>query len=240
MPFAEINKDRIHYIVRGKGKPLLFLHGLFYDVTCYPHLIARLSKDHKVYAIDMPTHGKSGHPKKSMSIDSLTGIVKGLCDILEIKRPTICAHSAGALAAIGFASRYDTEKLILLNPAGVRFFDSRKDFYSVVMKKHIITNFLENPMRTPILHMKGFRNFVRSHRDEFFLEFFDKMIETDLSEQMKKVRCPVTLIWGRKDVVLPISFSEQYAQNFRDCQLITVNAGHDWPILSPEEIDEYF
>jgi pimeloyl-ACP methyl ester carboxylesterase len=50
---------RIHVISRGKGQPLVLLHGVFLNSGIWVHQLADLSDEHKVIAIDLRGHGRS-------------------------------------------------------------------------------------------------------------------------------------------------------------------------------------
>ena len=98
--FLTINNTKIHYIKKGKGQPLIFLHGIFLDTSVYKEFIDILSSNFKVYAVDLPFHGKSGNIKGEVSVNSYYLILKGFISKLKIKNPVILASSAGALPAI--------------------------------------------------------------------------------------------------------------------------------------------
>ena len=58
----------------GSGHPIIFIHGLGLRAECWFHQIEELKKNHTVYTIDMPGHGKSDLLKdKKVSLKSLSG-----------------------------------------------------------------------------------------------------------------------------------------------------------------------
>jgi pimeloyl-ACP methyl ester carboxylesterase len=59
---SEIQVDdggRIHVISRGKGQPLVLLHGVFLNSGIWTHQLADLADEHRVIAVDLRGHGRS-------------------------------------------------------------------------------------------------------------------------------------------------------------------------------------
>ena len=118
-------------------------------------LINILSNYYKVFAIDLPMHGKSEKPKQYLSIKDISIILKKLLNKLNIKNPTICAHSAGCLIAIEFASKNKTKELLLIEPAGINEYDSKALLFLKIVIVKILSLFT-NPLN--ILNDSNFFN----------------------------------------------------------------------------------
>ena len=72
--FAEVNGTRLHYLIAGKGDPVLLLHGYAQTSHMWRPLIAELAKTHMVIAPDLRGFGDSakpdgGYDKKTMAQD---------------------------------------------------------------------------------------------------------------------------------------------------------------------------
>src|ERR1700709_1833896 len=58
--YAPVNGIKIYYEVYGKGKPIVLLHGAFYNIKMnWDQLIPELSKTRKVIAIEFQAHGRT-------------------------------------------------------------------------------------------------------------------------------------------------------------------------------------
>jgi hypothetical protein len=51
--FAEVNGVRLHYLVAGKGDPVVLLHGYAQTSHMWPPLISKLADKHTVIAPDL-------------------------------------------------------------------------------------------------------------------------------------------------------------------------------------------
>ena len=72
--FADVNGVKLHYLVAGKGDPVVLLHGFAETSHMWRPLIARLSDKHTVIAPDLRGFGQSsapegGYTKKAMAQD---------------------------------------------------------------------------------------------------------------------------------------------------------------------------
>lgn len=66
-----------------------------------------------------------------------------------------------------------------------------------------------------------------------------KLRETDLRARVGEVRCPVLLLHGEEDCVIPVGASRWLAANLPNAKLVTLyGAGHDLPIRHAEWIAE--
>ena len=60
--FAEVNGTKLHYLIAGKGEPVLLLHGYAQTSHMWRPLIAELAKTHTVIAPDLRGFGQSAKP----------------------------------------------------------------------------------------------------------------------------------------------------------------------------------
>ena len=70
-----------HYVVKGAGKPVIFLHGFFFDSTVWCHNLDRLAQSHRVYALDLWGFGYSARttqPSYALYSQQLAAFMKAL------------------------------------------------------------------------------------------------------------------------------------------------------------------
>ncbi|HWG44625.1 MAG TPA: alpha/beta hydrolase [Gemmataceae bacterium] len=95
------NGVKIHYVVEGKGEPVLLIHGFAVNAQWQwglPGIIKALAKDHRVIALDCRGHGKSGKPTdpKKYGTEMVEDAVR-LLDHLKIKKAHVVGYSMGAI-----------------------------------------------------------------------------------------------------------------------------------------------
>jgi esterase len=93
-----------HFKEQGKGKPLVFLHGLFGSGDNLGPIARGLGGYHCTL-IDLPNHGQS--PKlQAISIPTLAQVVLNTLDHLGLQHPTLIGHSLGGKIAMELALEY--------------------------------------------------------------------------------------------------------------------------------------
>src|ERR1700733_7802833 len=60
--FTDVNGVKLHYLVAGKGDPVVLLHGFAETSHMWLPLITKLSDKHTVIAPDLPRLGQSSTP----------------------------------------------------------------------------------------------------------------------------------------------------------------------------------
>ena len=113
--FFDSNGVRLRYVEQGQGPAIVLMHG--YTGTADRHFIANgvfanLAKDHRVIAIDLRGHGKSGKPVTASEYGQQMALdVVRLLDHLKIQRAHVLGYSLGAMIA-GRLATLHPERLI--------------------------------------------------------------------------------------------------------------------------------
>lgn len=103
---AELNGVQIAYEERGKGTPLVLLHGFPLHRAMWEPQIAALSGSSRVIAPDLRGHGESEAPPWIYSMDIYADDVRALLDHLAIDKAVICGFSMGGYIALHFYRKY--------------------------------------------------------------------------------------------------------------------------------------
>ena len=106
--YFEPNGCRIHYVHRGEGKPILFMHGFPQFWFLWRHQLDSLGDDHAVYAPDMRGYNLSDKPQEveAYRMRNMLGDIKGLVEELGIAPFTLVGHDWGGIVSWAFALKY--------------------------------------------------------------------------------------------------------------------------------------
>ena len=96
---------QLHYVERGKGQPVLLLHGFPLDHTIWEAQIEALSARWRVIAPDLRGHGQSPIWGGVFTMDDMAADVAALLDTLGIERATWVGHSMGGYVAMAALRR---------------------------------------------------------------------------------------------------------------------------------------
>jgi pimeloyl-ACP methyl ester carboxylesterase len=104
MPFFRNDELSIHYLERGRGEPLLLIHGLGGSGADWAFQVAALEHRFRVIVPDLPGSGHSLPPRSEYTIPGFASALWKLMDHLKIVRPNIVGFSLGGAVALEMAT----------------------------------------------------------------------------------------------------------------------------------------
>ncbi len=109
----------MHYVSRGEGKPLLFLHGFPQFWFLWREQLADLGNDHAVYAPDMRGYNLSCKPEdpEAYRMRHLLRDVVVLVEELDLAPLTLVGHDWGGIVSWAFALKHPEmlERLVIID-----------------------------------------------------------------------------------------------------------------------------
>lgn len=99
--FFDSNGVKIHYLIEGRGEPVLLIHGFAVNARLQwevSGVLKALARDHRVIAPDVRGHGQSEKPRdpKKYGTEMVEDVVR-LLDRLKIDKAHVVGYSMGAL-----------------------------------------------------------------------------------------------------------------------------------------------
>jgi pimeloyl-ACP methyl ester carboxylesterase len=104
MAFFRDKKSSLHYLVRGRGKPLLLIHGLGGSGADWAFQVAALEKRFRVIVPDLPGSGHSPPPRDGYTIQGFSATLWALLDHLGVETTDIVGFSLGGAVALEMAA----------------------------------------------------------------------------------------------------------------------------------------
>jgi pimeloyl-ACP methyl ester carboxylesterase len=115
--FASVNGVRLHYLVAGKGEPVILLHGYAENSHMWRPLIPELAKTHTVIAPDLRGFGQSSKPVTGYDKKTMAQDINALAQSLGYKREIVVGHDIGLMVAYAYAAQYPNEvdRIVLMD-----------------------------------------------------------------------------------------------------------------------------
>ena len=107
--FAEVGGVRLHYLIAGKGDPVVLLHGYAETSHMWRPLIAKLADRHTVIAPDLRGFGQSAAPADGYTKAAMARDIHALVKNLNYDRIRLVGHDIGLMVAYAYAAQYPTE-----------------------------------------------------------------------------------------------------------------------------------
>lgn len=214
-----------------KGKNIVLLHGWGQSIEIMDILGKRLEKYFYITNIDMPGFGKSDKLDRAYTIYDYEETLGEILRNLKIKKPILIGHSFGGRISIIYASKNETEKLVLL----------AAPFRKVIKKLSLKVNILKALKKVPIINK--LENFAKTKigsndykkASPILRETLVNIVNEELIEQMKKIECPTLLIWGTKDIAVPIEEARYAKEIIKDAGLIELEDSTHYAFVEKKE-----
>jgi pimeloyl-ACP methyl ester carboxylesterase len=114
--FAEVNGVNLHYLIAGKGDPVVLLHGYAETSHMWLPLIEELADKHTVIAPDLRGFGQSSAPEDGYTKAAMAQDIHALVKSLKYDRIRLVGHDIGLMVAYAYAAQYpdDVDRLVLM------------------------------------------------------------------------------------------------------------------------------
>jgi len=258
--FIELDGLSTHYIEKGSGKPVLLLHGFFFDNYMWDKSIDALAERYRVYAMDLWGFGFSTREPLDYGYPLYTQQLLKFMDALDIQNASLVGQSMGGGTIINFtiSNRDRVDKIILVDAAGMpnklpimgrisnlpllgEFMYGLNN--NLVRKMTLGNTFLHNK---EIITDEYFENAMRFNKikctSEVMLhvtrkQFFDTLIEE--IKTLGSMDVPTLIVWGREEKAIPLAMGEQLHKLLKGSQFeILDQAGHCAQIDQPERFNQ--
>lgn len=257
----------ISYIDEGKGKEtILFVHGLASMAEVWSPNIAELKSKYRCIAIDLPGNGNSSGGDLPYTMLFYSICIEKFLELLNIDKVVLCGHSMGGQVSVIYYLRNSAKvsKMVLAAPAGLEHFtSSEKQLFKgmVTMGQYMYAD----PQQLTAMLKDGF--YHSNHETSQLIDMmknagstlqFGKyhqmmsksmiaMMDEPIQEFLPQIKCPVLLIFGKKDQWIPNRLFHHYnTQQVADeaikhivgAQLVMIdNCGHFLQWEAPQKFN---
>lgn len=210
-----------------EGQALVYLHGWGQNIEMMEPIAKPFLKTNRIIILDLPGFGASEEPKTVWTLDDYVEMIHSLLTELHANKPILIGHSFGGKLSLLYASKYETEKLIVLaSPYKVKIKEpSKKVQLLKKLKKVPVLNVLADTMKK---HMGStdYKNASPMMRD-----ILVKHINTDITDKLSNIKCPTLAIWGTNDEAVPYEDGADLEHLIKNCGLVTYEGNTHYAYL---------
>lgn len=226
--FVDVRGYKTRYWDVGfSNSVVILLHGFGLCCEIWSHNITELSKSHRVIAIDFWGSGKTEATTQKFTTDEYADFLYWFIDALKIPKAKLIGHSLGGLIALQMASHYPEHvaQVMLVASAG---FTKKVPLHFRLLALPYLGEWLMKPRKAALKHAMSYNfyqktskldeltdvlfeyskkknsvahtlNLVRSGASIFG---FKKELIKQVTDNIKKIRCPILILWGKNDKIL--------------------------------------
>ena len=196
-----IKNTDVNYVDYGEGEnTLVLLHGWGQNIEMMKSLGDKLQKQNRIVIVDLPGFGQSTEPDNIWTMYDYAAAIKKLLDSLKVENPIMLGHSFGGKISLIYASKYKVKKLILFG----------SPFKKEIKELSTKTKILKSLKKVPVLNrLEGFAKKHIGSRDyknasDFMRKILVEHVNLDITEDVKKIKCPTLIVWGSMDQEVPV------------------------------------
>jgi len=241
--------QELHVVVLGKGPPLVLLHGWGWHSGIWQPLIPQLIDSYQLFLVDLPGFGKSHLLTESYQFADLA---KRIFQQVPLTA-TWLGWSLGGMLAWWIAIHYPEKVTRLITVASSPKFVSDDSWPGIPLatlqrfSQAILANYEKTLEDFLELQLRGSKNaalLLTELKSQISFCHTDALIgglkllrETDLRQDLKKIKCPSLHIFGANDTLVPIAvipYLQKYLSAHSRCEIIK-RAGHIPFLSQPDE-----
>lgn len=203
----------------GQGKPIVYLHGWGADGSIFAPTAGNLP-NYRNIMLDFAGFGLSPPPPpQGFDVFDYANQLADFLTIAGLGKVTLVAHSFGCrVAMVVSALRPDlVDRILLFAPAGLR----RKSFVRWCKVRYYKTCKRLCPRRAERFASADYKN-APSHLRNTFV----KVVNYDLSEYARCVKCKTLIIAARKDTAVPLRDAKRLHRLIRGSEFAAVDGDH--------------
>lgn len=246
--FIDLEGHSTHFIERGKGKPVILIHGFNLDSYTWIRNLDKLAEHFKVYVPDLWGQGYSTREPLNYGYELFVNQIQLFMEAMSIQKSSLIGHSMGAGTAIVFSlkNRDKIDKLVLVDSSGI---PTSLPFRSRIFRLKGVAEFLMS-LRTDKIRRKNLGDIWINDRELLTEDIYSKFVNyqkiegtteailailrkdffNTLEDEIRELGhfdIPKLIIWGREDKSLPVRCAEEMHRLMPGSRLeILSNAGH--------------
>jgi pimeloyl-ACP methyl ester carboxylesterase len=231
---VDIRGLQLELIVKGKGAPLLFLHGMEGVENC-ARMIDLLARDFTVYAPSHPGFGASELPRAFSTIDDLAYFYLDLLEHFDLRDVTVAGFSFGGWLAAEILVKNSSRvaKLVLGAPLGLRTAERRThhvtDLFMLDPKQVDATLQVSEPAKVNLAELPEPRleRIARNAEAVSLFGWSPYLYNPKLHLRLHRVDVSTLVLWGEKDRFAPLDYAKSFVAKLPNGRLETLaDCGH--------------
>jgi pimeloyl-ACP methyl ester carboxylesterase len=247
--FADVRGNRLRYLVRGEGDPLVLVHGLGGAASNWLALAPLLAPGRRVLVPELPGHGGSEALPAAPNLNVYADRIAELAAREGFAPAPIVGHSLGGAIALRLAIRRpaSVSGLVLAAAAGISS-ATRSARYALTITGILkpgrrIAPHRRLVARSSLLKTLVFGRWGAADPQALSAELVDAflsgparhtdtvsaakaLVRDDPRGDLDRVRCPSLVLWGARDNQLPVDDAFDYARRLRGRLRVIADCGH--------------
>ena len=244
MQYEIKQSGKFKFVQEGQGEPMVLLHGLFGALSNFKDLVDYFKNRYTVYIPMLPLYDLTN---LDTSVSGLAKHVARFIDHMKLKGVHLLGNSLGGHIALVYALKHpEPVKTITLTGSSGLFENGMGETYpkrgdKEFIRKKVELTFYDPKSATDELVDEVF-NIVNNRLKAVKIIYLAKSaIRHHLGEELKNIKMPVCLIWGKNDTITPPLVAEEFKRLLPNSELHWIDhCGHAPMMEVPDEFNRIY
>lgn len=219
------------YMVEGSGNDMILLHGWGQNKEMMANIFEHFKGRFRVFSLDFPGFGESDNPPEAWGVPEYEEFLEDFIEVNGIHNPILIGHSFGCRVAIRYAAKHpdNVRKMCLTGAAGIRpkhgldwqirtkAYKAGKWFLKATGQNEKLEEMQKNAGSEDYRNAQGVMK-----------PTFVKVVNDDVSDILKDVKCSTLLVWGDLDTAAPLWMGQQMEKEMPDAGLAIFEGDDHW------------
>jgi pimeloyl-[acyl-carrier protein] methyl ester esterase len=239
---------KLNIKVSGMGPNLVLIHGWAMNSTVWSNWLEELNQSYRVFCVELPGHGESEYAQHWTMDELLEALAKQLPVTANV-----LGWSLGGMVALAYADKYPnrTDRLVLL-ASSAKFTQSEgwadaiEEETLELFEEGLVDNAKSTIKRFLLLQTHGMnankkvnswlKDSINMPLDIRGLESGLQILKSaDLREALQRVACPILLILGERDALIPVGVGAQSLKINPAIKLRVIEQASHVPFISHQD-----
>ncbi|HYU75884.1 MAG TPA: alpha/beta hydrolase [Ktedonobacteraceae bacterium] len=227
-----VGKHHLYYRTVGSGTPLVLIHGYGVSGQIWQRTLPYLAQQHQVFIVDLPGYGHSP-ATRVWHLREMAPLLATWLRQLQLSSVAVTGHSMGGAIAIHLTANAPelVSRLILVNAAGIPL---RARLPSLAARS-LHSFFQIGNGHLPL----GLVRDILQPRLNLLWQTAQEMKRSDFREELAQISTPTLIIWGERDVMLPIALGHALKDALPHATFVTMpHCGHRPMLAQPAQFSK--
>lgn len=247
MPKMTVNGIQLHYHVKGKGTPILFIHPPILTSENFNYQQAQLSDEFRIITFDIRGHGFSDESPIPLTYALIVEDMVRLLDALDTPECFVCGYSTGASIAIEAMLTYPNRFIGGIILSGMsemsdpynRFRLRLAAGISSLGAKRLLSGAISYGNADMGLTLRNlYRGAVQGHIRNIH-QYYAYSLQYKGTAKLGRIKQPVLLLYGEKDKSFH-PYAKLFSRNLPNATLhFLEGVSHQLPTKAPNRVNRY-
>jgi len=231
------------YIDKGRGEPIILLHGLFGNLSNWKSVVDHFSKEYRVIIPRLPIFDM---PQHQANLDKLSVVLDEFLDWRQLSDVTLVGNSLGGHLALLYALRKprNVKRLVLTGSSGLfenlmgKTFPHVKDYEFI--REKVGCTFFNKEAVTKDLVDEVYDTVQSIPKTLRLIGLSRSAQQNNLSSSLHRIHQPTLLVWGLQDEITPPETALHFHDLLPNSELKFIDqCGHVPMMEQPQLFNQY-